>query len=379
MAQFFRWRSRPLHPNSQPRLLRDGCAVPANVAPSRVERWWLARGLYRVRVFALTDVPVKDRRAALRNLARAWAPFDASEYLIGLHGDQGLAWAWDSQQIEGMLRAVDADLASELMPEGLLRSAMTTDGCWLLPCLEGFEAQVWMGGLPVASRWWPQLPTDTDWAGFNRNMPAAVQLPTAPPVQSDVPWQRKPWLDCQGLDAAAAGGSRLEWLLASVAACSLVALTAGEASEAWALQQQIDARKLEIEQIRSSAAPVFVQRDRALLAASEGQVLSQAMAAANPIEVMRHLAEVLPSKDVTLREFELTGDLLRLGLALEPQMQRSAVVKDLQSGGWLTGVAELREVAGRTWVSFEMRLKGLNPPLVGPKPAASGPSSGGKP
>ena len=345
----------------------------------RVKRWWLARGLYRTRVFALTDVPAKDRRAALRNLARAWAPFDTCEYLIGLHGDQGLAWAWDSQQVESLLRAAGADLASELMPEGLLRSVMTTDGCRLLPCLEGLEAQVWLGGLPVASRWWPQAPSDADWAGFTRNMPVAAQLPTVPPALFDAPWQNKPWLDCQGLDVASSGGSRLEWLVVGAAACSLVALTAGEASEAWALQQQIDARKVEIEQIRSSAAPVFAQRDRALLAASEGQALAQAMAAAQPIEVMRHLAEVLPAKGVTLREFELTGDLLRLGLALGPDVQRSAVVKDLQSGAWLTGVAEQREAAGRTWVSFEMRLKGLSPPLVVPKPAASGPSSGGKP
>ncbi len=353
--------------------------LPLGAASGRVKRWVLARGLYRVRVFALSDVPAKDRRAALRNLVRAWAPFDAGEYRIGLHGDQGLAWAWDSQQIEDMLRAGGADLAAELMPEGLLRSPMIANGCRLLSCLEGLEAQVWMGGLPVASRWWPQLPSASDWAGFIRNMPAAAQMPTALPMLSDVPWQNKPWLDCQGLDTAASSGSRLEWLVASAAACSLVALTAGEASEAWALQQQIEARKAEIEQIRSSAAPVFAQRDRALLAAAEGQALSQAMAAAQPIEVMRHLAEVLPAKGVTLREFELAGDLLRLGVALGPEVQRSAVVKDLQSGGWLTGVTELRESAGRTWVSFEMRLKGLTPPLVVPKPAASGPGSGGKP
>ncbi len=379
MAQYFRWRSRPPRPESQARLLRDGCVLPSDFPAARVKRWWLARGLYRVRVFALADVPVKDRRAALRNLARAWAPFDVCEYRIGLHGDQGLAWAWDSQQVETLLRAAGADLAAEVVPEGLLRSPMAGDGWRLLPCLEGLEAQVWVDGLPVVSRWWPQAPSDAEWAGFIRNLPATGRVPAVPPSPSAAPWQNKPWLDCQGLDAASSGGSRLEWLVASAAACSLVALTAGEASEAWALQQQIDARKSEIEQIRSSAAPVFAQRDRALLAAAEGQALAQAMAAAQPIEVMRHLAEVLPAKGVTLREFELTGDLLRLGLALGPDVQRSAVVKDLQSGAWLTGVAEQREAAGRTWVSFEMRLKGLSPPLVVPKPAASGPSSGGKP
>jgi hypothetical protein len=60
-------------------------------------------------------------------------------------------------------------------------------------------------------------------------------------------------------------------------------------------------------------------------------------------------------------------------------VQRSAIVKDLQSGGWFTGVAELREASGRAWVSFEMRLKGLNPPLTEPKPAVSGSASSPKP
>jgi hypothetical protein len=360
-------------------VLRGGCALPPDVAANRVKRWWLARGLCRVRVFALADVPARDRRAALRNLARAWAPFDACEYRIGVHGDQGLAWAWDLQQVEDLLRAAGADLTAEMMPEGLLRSPMTSDGLRLIACLEGLEAQVWLNGLPVVSRWWPQAPDVTEWSGFICNLPAAAQLPAVPPALNDVPWQSKPWLNCRGLDAAASGGSQIEWLVASATACSLVALTAGEVSEAWALQQFIDARKVEIEQIRSSAAPIFAQRDRALLAAAEGQALSQAMNSAQPIEVMRHLSEVLPSKGVTLREFELTGDLLRLGLALGPEVQRSSVVKDLQSGGWLTGVAELREAAGRPWVSFEMRLKGLNPPLAAFKPVASGPTPGAKP
>jgi hypothetical protein len=355
--------------------MRDGCVVPSTVSLPRVKCWWLTRALYRVRVFALADVPIKDRRAALRNLARAWAPFDACEYRIGLHGDQGIAWAWDSQQVERLLRDSGADLAAELIPEGLLRAPMSTDGLRLLPCLEGVEAQAWVGGLPVASRWWAQVPSATEWAGFDRNVPGSLLPLGTLPELSAVPWQNKTWLECRDLDASASGGSKFEWLLACVACCSLVGVSAGQASEWVALQQLINARKSEIEQIRTSAAPVLAQRDRAVLATAEVQVLSQAMAVAQPIEVMRHLAEVLP-KGVVLREFELTGDLLRLGLALGPDLQRSAVIKDLQSGGWLTGVAELREASGRPWVSFEMRLKGLYPPIAVSRPVPASAASG---
>ncbi len=352
--------------------------MPSGLAAIKVKRWLLARALYRVKLFHLGEVPVRDRRDALRNLARAWAPFDACEYRMSLLGSQGFVWAWDAHQVESLLRDGGADLSAELVPEGLLRTPMASDGFRMLDCLEGFEAQAWIGGA-VFSRWWPQMPTAAEWAGFLRNLQAPVNPPAVPPVLVDVPWQSKPWLQFLRLDAANSGMTRPEWLVASVVACSLVVLTAGRASEALGVQQLINARKAEIDRIRSSAAPVLASRDRAMLAAAESQALSKAMSVAQPIEVMRHLAEVLPVKGVTLREFELTGDLLRLGLVLAPDVQRSAVVKDLQSGAWLTGVTELREVSGRAWISFEMRLKGLAPPLAGPKPAASGPMIGAKP
>lgn len=379
MPQLSLWRSRPPHPDSQPRLLREGCVLPPGKTLGKVNRWWLARSLYRLRVFSLAEVPAKDRRAALRNLALAWAPFDACEYRIGLHDARGLVWAWDAHQVETLLRDTGAGLSAELMPEGLLRPPMTGDGARMMACLDGLEFQVWIGGLPVVSRWWAQAPSHAEWAGFVCNQPINAGLTLAPPAMSDVAWQTKPWLDCGALDATATVGSRLEWLVASASACALVAVTAGQSSELFAVQQHIDARKAEIEQIRSSAASVFAQRDRAELAAAEAQALSQAMAVVQPVEVMKHLADVLPAKGVTVREFELVGDTLRLGLALAPEVQRSAIVKDLQSGGWFTGVAELREASGRAWVSFEMRLKGLNPPLTEPKPAVSGSASSPKP
>lgn len=316
-----------------------------------------------MRVFALAHVPAKERRSTLRNLVLAWSPFDACEHRVGLRGDHGLAVAWDTREVGDRLRAAGADGGVELLPEGLLRPPMATDGVRLLACLDGFEAQVWKAGLPVVSRWWRQRPDADEWAEFLRSAPAATTLPVAPVAVAELPWQSRPWLECQSLDALVARWSRVELLAAGATALGLVALTAGQAREAFEVQRLTTARTADIERIRESAAPVLAARDRAMAALGEAQTLAQGLAGAQPIEVLRHLAEVLPAKGITLREFELTGSVLRLGLDLAPDVQRSTVVKDLQSGGWLSGVTELREAPGRSWVSFEMHLTGVSPPM----------------
>ncbi len=316
-------------------------------------------------------MPAQDRRAALRNLVLAWAPFDASEYRVGLRGEMALAWAWDSRQVADLLRAAGADDHVEVLPEGLLRPPMAADGMRLMNCLEGVEAQAWVAGFPVLSRWWPERPDEAEWASFARGASPTANVPALPTTIDPVAWQRRPWFDCQGLDALASPLSRIEVLAAAAAVACLVALTAGQASQTLGLVRLIDARKTDIEQIRSAAAPLLTARDSALSASAEADTLAQGLAGVQPIEVLRHLGEVLPPKGVTLKQFELTDRVLRLGLELAPEVQRSEVVKELQAGGWLSGVTELPAAQGHTWVTFEMRLTSLNPPLAAARMASA--------
>ncbi len=339
--------------------------MPEGAVAGRVGEWCLARPLYRVREFDLAAVPVADRRTALRNLVLAWAPFDVSAYRIGLRGDRGLAWAWDRAKVEDLLRQAGADVQAEVVPEGLLHAAMDADGMRLVTCLEGLEFEVWRDRVTIVSRWWPQLPDATEWDALRRGAPPALELPGEAPQVAEFAWLARPWLETHAQDDLAGRWTRLEAAAAGAGALVLVALTASQAGALFNVHRLSAARRAEIDRVRSEAGPVLVARDQALGAMAQLQSLAEDLTAPQPVEVLRYLARVLPPKGVILREFELNGTVLRLGLALDPEVQRSTVVKDLQSGGWLSGVRELGDAPGRGWVNFEMQLDAPSPPLGG--------------
>lgn len=343
--------------------------MPEGAAAATVKHWWLARSLYRVRSFHLALVPPAERRAALRNLVLAWAPFDTTATRVALRGERGLACAWDLTQVGDLLRAAGADAgaASHCLPEGLVRAPASSDGLRLLKGLDGMEAQLWSGGWPVESRWWPQSPATDDWEAFVRSVPRAGASPAVLPALEDVAWLSRPWIEAPLLAELRTGWSQLERLAVGGLTLVLLSLTAAQASEAWTLHRLGQTRQAEIDRLQRAAKPVLAARDSAQRALGRAEPLSKSLAAVQPVEVLRHLAEVLPAKGVLLREFDLSGTGLRLGLELAPEVQRSTIVRDLQAGGWIVGVTEQREAGSRSGVVFEMKLSGINPPVAARK------------
>lgn len=344
--------------------------MPEGIRPATVGVWWLSRALCRTRSFDLSAVPAAERRAALANLVRAWAPFDRSDYRVVLVGARGLAWAWDSVRVRDMLTDAGASPKAQPVPECLHRARLAADGMRLVATLEGYEGQQWADGVPVRSRWWPQLPGLADWRTF------AADGDALPPVDA-AGWLSRPSFDAQPIDNVGNAWPRAERLAAGAAACALVSLSAAQAHQAWTLHQQAGQVVSELSRLAGESAPVLAARDRALALMSEADVLSRGLQGVQPLDVLRHLADVLPGKGVQLKEFDLGGTALRLGLQISPEVQRSAVVRDLQAGGWLVDVTEARDAPGRSWVSLDMKLNAVNlPVLPRASTAASSPSSG---
>jgi hypothetical protein len=341
----------------------------------------LSRALYRVKLFDLAPVPARERRKVLRNLLLAWSPFDQSEFLVILTGERAVAFCWDEQRASEWLRTADTAVKA-CVPEGLFRPAHTEDGLRLVRCLEGFELQLWVAGIMEASRWWTHEPTHSEQVDFlrtlgNRGGEAALENMSSP----DLPWRVKPWAETLTIDELASNWSRLEQLTMGVAAVGLSALTGAQAHQMFTAYDENKAIAQDLEKAKLTVAPVLSARDRALSEAAELDRLARQLTAAQPIEIMQHLTALLPTKGVVLKELELKESKLKLGVELAPDIQRSALVKDLQAGGWFVNVAEMREATARNWVSFEMTLASTLPPPASGKSAiaANRENGGGKP
>jgi hypothetical protein len=352
--------------------------VPTGAGPARQHKHWvLSRALYRCKYVPLGQVAAGDRRAVLRNLLLAWAPFDRAEFRVVWQGEAVLALAWDRELVAGLLAAAGSTSPSVLWPETLMHEAMATNGVRLVRCLEGFEAQAWQGRHLHASRWWVEPPTAGEAEVWLRSLGLDLPERATMPAAQDLAWLRRPWAELQGLDGLMSTTSRLERVAVGATMAGLTALTGAQAHQVFAAYQERQSLQGDHERIQLEAAPVAAARERAEALAREAEALATQLTGVLPLEVLQHLDDVLPPAGVTLKELELSGNQLRLALELGADLQRGAVVKDLQSGGWLTKVNEARDGSNRGWVVFDAVLLGPRPSatFVRPARAASKPAS----
>jgi hypothetical protein len=360
----FRWPYKPLaSPDAWPRLGSSGVSVPAAGAPGQ-RRWVIARSLCRFRHFGLPAAAGAQRRAVLRNLLLAWAPFDDPAYSIVMRAGGAFAWAWDRPHSATLLDEAGAPADAVLWPEALFVAPPAGDGLRLLRASEGVDAQLWRGGELQASRWWPEVPAGDEWLRWARSAVEAAGLDLSmigPPQAQTLPWQG-PWAEGVGIDALLSSSSRLERVALASAIAALVGLSSAQLHQAWAANEERHALQAERDRVAAAAAPVIAARDRALALAVEAAALSAQLVAPQPLEVMQHLAERLPARGATLKELDLEGTRLRIALEVAPELARAGIVKDLQAAGWFTKVSEVRDVSGRGWLGFEMQVQGLQPP-----------------
>lgn len=298
----------------------------------------------------------------------AWAPFDRPTYRVAWQGNDALTFAWDETGVRAMLDAVAAPAQVELLPETLMREPHRGSGVRVLNCVEGVEAQAWRDGAIVASRWWPQMPDADEALLWLRSLGSEAADATTLPPPVAVEWRRRPVQELQGLVDLRSTTSRMERVAVGTTLVALAGLGGVQAHQTWAAHAEREAVRSELDRQRREAAPVLAARDRAESAARELQALADQVTGVLPIELLQFLSDVLPPAGITLRELELTGRRVRLALELSSDVQRSQLVSDLQTGGWLTRVTEIRDSTARGWVQFEAELAGVVPPAVALRP-----------
>ncbi len=135
------------------------------------------------------DLSQAKRRSALELQIRRWLPFKNSRYAVQWVGNRASVFAWDSERVRAAIEGESLDpIRAKIVPEPFMRTA-GQNGIRLVAVSDGYEAQIWDEGLLAASRWWPAMPTLTDWAMMLRLARAtgagqAVKLPA--PVEAPI-------------------------------------------------------------------------------------------------------------------------------------------------------------------------------------------------
>lgn len=353
-------------PKAPAALGLEGFEAPPRTAPWSRTTVALARGRCRLRWFRLAGIPAAERLAALRLQVQAWHPFDNLAARLALHGDEGLAVAWDAAAADEQIRT--AGFAPErfhVLPETLLQEP-GPDGLRLLRLSEGYEAQCWRDGWLRASRWWAQPLTPQDWQEFVHASGGARDATVMPPEPVQASVAVSSWARHHPLHASADGTQDAERRLVFAGALALTCAAGLLAHQWWDARQQGQALSQQIADVKQATAPVLAARDATMAVIDEVDKLAAWYAVPLPVDVIAHLHDTLSRSGVQVKDLELEGSKLRLGLQLAPSATRAGIVRDLQAGGWFTDVVEVRADNARGLLTMDMRIAGLRPPAAGP-------------
>lgn len=294
-----------------------------------------------------------------------------------LSDEEGLAIAWDAAGAQQHLQSEGLERERCLfIPESLVQAA-GDDGLRVVRGVEGFEAQCWKDGFLRASRWWAEPLTPRDWQEFvhasGGARHAALDVATAVPEPQVFEAAAVPWAKHYPLHVSANDAAGLEHRLVLAGALGLTLSAGALAHQFWDAQQKGRALSQQISDTKTAAATVLSARDATVAAVDDVKKMANWFAVPQPIDVIGYLHDALGRSGVQVKDLELEGDKLRLGLQLTPQATRAAVVKDLQAGGWVADVTEVRADNARGLLTMEMRLIGSRPPAAAMATAGAAP------
>ncbi len=254
------------------------------------------------RRFDFRALPSARRRAALDLAVRHGAPVPGSPHACRWQG--GVAHVWSPIEL------LDLEPDVVLVAESSLVAAPASDGVRLVALRDGFEGQAWVDGQLIASRWWPDAPTDEAWQRFLRAAGRPIEGGT-PAIESFV-LSHTPWGEPHG--RVAWSPAQLEsagWRVVAV----LVALVVGwqlAAATTWTLARALQAQRLDA--LRADSAPLIAAREQAEAAQHRLVALEALVQGPSDLDL---LAEVRRRLGAEVRVVAWTRDVGRLRIDLQ--------------------------------------------------------------
>ncbi|HEC84967.1 MAG: hypothetical protein DRR08_13490 [Candidatus Parabeggiatoa sp. nov. 2] len=267
--------------------------------------WVISRSLCYYRLFSLTDIPAARRDSVLQLQIKQWSPFqDYASYIVW-QGGQAQVWIWDKQQQQNLLTETGIKKAT-CLPESLLRTRCTKDTIQLLQCLEGFEGQIWIDGLLIGSRWWAQIPNETQWANFQRahSLPASTEEPS--PIEEAL--LKRPW----GRSKKHFSRFKLfhERIWVTLGAAIFIVVLTWQTVSIWKWQQATEQLQTQIDELNENVAPILAARNQAFADKKQSEQILALAPYPSQLELMTQVAEKLPRRNTKLIEwFYQIGEL----------------------------------------------------------------------
>ncbi len=319
----------------------------------------VSRGRCRFSRFDLSRLPPPKRASALALQLPGWSPFRDPDYAIAW-SDTGWAsvWAWSRTDLVATLSAHQmTERSLRCLPETALRGR-GPDGVRLLRGLDGFEAQHWLEGNLLASRWWPNAPDAAALVAFQRDCGLGGDTIRSQIELTQTVLANKPWTP---LSPAGGGGGLIA--APELAVYGVLALALGVPGLALAVdhlrlvQARSEARdELARESERSKG--VLTARDAALAAADQLKALRDLHPYPAPLVQMTAVARALPENgSVWVREWDFSDGKLRLLLSTASgEIGGSEHVRALEQTGMFTDLKILTQVDPRQ-MAFTMSVK----------------------
>ena len=235
-------------------------------------------------------------------------------------------WTWPAPEKN---TTKDAGTTVRSIPETLARVPMHT-GRRLVKCLEGVEGQIWGDGSLVASRWWPDVPNQSQWVVFLRSArlkPNEISL--SPPSLEEVPWRTNLPLVDSAVDAARTYATPMRLFVAT--SVLLVSLTLYAGMQYLHYTQTLQSLHSQIAARKEIVSDVLVQRNKAI---QNLQAINHIANFGKPTALLAGIAAVLEKvqgKGMSLTRVSLSDNQLRVRLKGKPEIDGAALVKLLES------------------------------------------------
>jgi hypothetical protein len=266
-----------------------------------------------------------------------------SVYVVGAGHTLGV-WTWDAAALTG---ALGPSALRQAVPETLCHSP--GEGMVIRDCIEGVEGQYWQSGMLLASRWWPEVPTPSEWAVFKRAVGVlnAENDPALPEVMQGLDHRRRPQRNLVPItdQIKQIPAREMGFVFAGLLSVPMVYLLANVASlsfEAWSLETE----KARLEEATSGRAQLIreVADIRGQLSSFKGLFRTN-----DPLSSLEAAVREVAQRGGEVQRLNFQNGELNVRFETKSELAERDFVSALEAKSALTNVTVQRRSAENIW------------------------------